>query len=409
MNNHDRKFNLWQGFAWKPAFSHVLKGGEAFAMIEKEAPIIHDYLLKVASSNRYEIYHYLVGWQADMIQDPARGERRKGLLFKSLGEGTGKDTFAKLCASLLPQSNVAMEASVDDLIRFSTAVIGKLLCVFPEFSYDCGPDSKNVRRNKYQLLDSPTMRAESKGKDSQTVANYARVISTTNDDNPLPKGSHGRRELVIEPSTHCVGDTAYWNRLYAVLGDRREGSEWHRYATVLANMDVSKFDPIKHAPNDTSEMREIVENSVDGFGVYFRDILDRGVIPYGERSVRAIDIDTCGKRRKRDDVPWRKLLGEMHAGTLPNGLPAYHVNADHMRTHIENYLLRNNKKLEMSDTRLGTYLSYFAVTDKDGSTDGTSRGRWWPELVICRRLYELMYCKGIRLDWSNNSNEWKRG
>ncbi len=405
----DRKFNMWQGFGWEPLplWPDLKAGSEVAAWMATYCPTLHDYLFEVLASKRGDVYQFLLAWLADMIQNPARTDNRVALIFKSRGEGTGKDTFAKIALSLLPPANVVPEGSVDDLVRFTGAFAGALLVVFPEFSFDAGNDSAAVRRNSYQLIDSPTMRCEDKGLKAQTVDNTARVIKTTNDENPLPRGSIGRRFSVIEPSSHRVDDAPYWKTLHGVINDHTEGGEWHRFATILARLKIKGFEPAAHKPSG-AEMLEVIDQSITGIAATFREVLDRGRLPYSEVvNQRAIDRETCGKRRKRDEAPWLKLLKEMSAAG--SGRPqtwgrAYHVQTDPMRTYLEGHIMR--ERLIMSDTKLGAYLAYFAVDDRDHSTNGLARGKWWPELWVCRRLFELIWAKGNKIDWANDLTEW---
>lgn len=413
----DRKFNLWTPWPWKPLPNYPkIKGVMIAAWMERDCPTLHEYLLKTVCSGRMNKYLFMLAWLADMIQNPGRKHNRAALVFKSISEGTGKDTFGRLAISLLPPENVYAEASVDDLIRFTGAFAGKLLVIFPEFSYDAGQDSSKVRRNAYQLIDSPTMRCEDKGVKAQTVDNSARVIHTTNDEHPLPKNSKGRRYDVTEVGSGRVDDSVYWSKIYAVIDDKSHGGEWHRFATMLARLVVKGFNPAAHKPN-TGEMEEVIEHSIGGFGAMLREVLDNGALPYTATAERAIDIETCGKRQSRDPAPWQKLLNEQGAskavpggvltqGVLPGWGKAYHFTPENYRTFYNTRFMRKDEKLGMSPTALGRYLAQLAISDKDHLNN--IRGKWWPELDVARRLFELMYAKGHKIDWSNDLTAWTK-
>lgn len=418
-----RVFNTWAGFGWEPLDgAPTIFKEDLLTVLKKRCPTIYEFLFVVIASERGDLVIYLMAWLADTVQNPRRPKNRCALIFKSEAEGNGKDSFAALALSLLPPENTLPTATVEDLIKFTSGLKDILLAVFSEFSYNQGSDSARVRNTSYILIDGDKMRYEAKGLSAEEDENNCRVIKTTNEPNPLPPGSKGRRYCVVEPSTIKVSDAEYWTKFHNVIADRSPGSEWHYFATICARLDLTKwetpkgaaptpFAPQAHAPRYTTEQIEALEAAITGYAAIMREILDRGVLPFTETAVRAIDLETCGKRGKRDPFPWRKLVSELSTefgrAVLGYAGTAYHVVEDDMRKFTEHHVL-HGRKMEMSPTKHGTYLSYLSVAGGDymDRNSGGERGRWWPELKVARRLFELMYTKGNAIAWSNDLESW---
>jgi hypothetical protein len=241
---------------------------------------------------------YLIDWLADIIQNPGRLSNVSILLRGE--QGTGKNLLIELIAKHILGRRLSFETAnpAGELFsKFSKGRKEKLLITINEAN---GKDTHCNSDLIKDMITSTTLNYEQKGIDSIELNNFARLLWTSNNQNPLKIELKDRRFVVLESGEQYIGNVEYFDRLVAYSKDPRNAfAIWE----FLKNRDLSNVHLARDRPI-TKAYRDMQESSIP---VHYR-FLNSMVYEYDENEVtmtsqRLFKEFTDWQTRNRHNVP----------------------------------------------------------------------------------------------------------
>ena len=188
--------NLWAGFAIKP----------------KPKPhgynIFDDHLLNNVCGGDRDIYRWLFGFFAHMVQRP---RERIGVALVMRGRmGSGKTKVGEVFGSLLPRHYFLVDDPRYVIGQFNAHMATCLLLQADEAVW---AGDKAAEGRLKGLVTSPFQQIEAKGVDPIRLKNYLRLIMTSNEDWVVPAGKDERRFCVLDVDPRCAQDHDYFREM----------------------------------------------------------------------------------------------------------------------------------------------------------------------------------------------------
>lgn len=245
-------YNLWQGFSFEP--------DEA-----GDWSIFREHLLKNVCQEDEELYSWVFGWFAHIIQFPGI---KSGTSLSLRGpQGAGKTIVGKIFGRLLQRHYTLIDQERYLFGNFNSHMASTILLHSDEGFW--GGDPRHVGKLK-SLVTSDTQRIEQKGRDSLQVNNYLRLLITTNEDWVIPAAFDERRFAVLDIGTGNQQDRDYF---IGMLDQLEHGG----YGALL--YDMLKFDLTKtdiRALPETGALSQQKETSMDPVSMYWFTCLQQG-------------------------------------------------------------------------------------------------------------------------------------
>lgn len=215
-------YNLWRGFACEPEEGDV-------------SPFL-DYVRTVLASGDEAIARYIIGWAAQIVQEPMT---KVGVALILRGaKGTGKSMFGRLVGKLFPDHHIVISRQ-DHLVGHFNAHLESCLMLQVEEGYWAG--SKAAEGALKDLVTNDRIMVERKGVDGYMAPNYTRVLFTSNEEWVVPATMDERRWAVFDVSSCRKEDRAYFGALEAWYTRGGNSHLLHYLKTFdLATVDVSK-------------------------------------------------------------------------------------------------------------------------------------------------------------------------
>ena len=250
------RLNLWQGYSIKPK-QH---GGA----LER----IYSHINDVICSGDNDCNEYLLNWIARCFQYP----NKNGQVAVALkGEkGCGKSTLGKFIKSIFGQYALQV-TTPKHLIGNFNAHMADCCFLFADEVFFAGDKAhENILKG---LITEPTLMIERKGVDAVEMPNRIKLLMASNNDWIAPASKDERRYFVLDVSSEKIGDTDYFNALHRDI-DNPEIQAAFLYE--MLHRDISGFH-VGKIP-DTKALQHQRAQSLDSFGKYWHDVLQRGVI-----------------------------------------------------------------------------------------------------------------------------------
>lgn len=180
-----------------------------------------------------DLYRYLFGWLAHLVQKP---RERPGITLVLRGrKGTGKTKLGEVLGSLFP----AHYFPVDDaryLTGQSNAHMASCLLLQADEAMWAGDKAAEGRLKG--LITSRIQMIESKGIDPIRMENRVRVMMTSNEEWVVPATGDERRYFILD-----VGSAAERNNQYfAELDEELDDGGRARFLHDMLSFDLSTFD-----------------------------------------------------------------------------------------------------------------------------------------------------------------------
>jgi hypothetical protein len=228
----DGVYNLWNGFA-----SEKIDTPPA-----EDISTVLNHIKHVICNHDEDAYDYIVKWIAQIIQQPGI---LSGTAIVVKGEqGSGKDTFMKIVQAVIGKEYVAETSNPekDIFARFSNMRTGKLFVDIKEARLK---DSLALHEAIKDAIDSELINFEKKGIDPCEIDNYARLLFTTNNAQPLALDNSDRRMVLLETNDEYCGNKEYFTKLYAALS---EPSVKVALLNYFKRVDISHVNWIEDRP-----------------------------------------------------------------------------------------------------------------------------------------------------------------
>lgn len=258
---HGNKLNLWEGFSVEPAQSGTWDK-------------LQFHIEKVICRGNKECYEYLLNWIARCFQRP---DLNGQVAIALKGEkGTGKGTLGGFLKSLFGQHGLQVN-NPKHLIGNFNAHMSDCCFLFADEVFHAGDkQSENILKG---IITEPTLMIERKGIDAEEVPNRLKIMMTSNNDWIVPASKDERRYFVLEVSNTYINNKIYFDPLRAEL-EQKETKE--AFLWDMLHRDISDFN-VNKAP-ETEALQNQRAQSLDSFGKYWKDALDRGYLYQSQSS-----------------------------------------------------------------------------------------------------------------------------
>lgn len=200
---------------------------------------------------------YFEKWCADLFQNPGRKTTIAMLLRSSL-MGVGKSLLGEVLRDIVGKTH-SSRIGLKDLVHHFNSLLGdKVLLQIDEVN-----DFRKEHESKLnELVTDETCVVTLKGRDSLTVANFARLFLTANGVAPMALNEHNRRWYVMEPDLTVEdeqGEWAQWvGNVVAKTLRSPDGLRFLRF--YFDTIDIRDWVPTARVPK-TEAMMDIVEAS----------------------------------------------------------------------------------------------------------------------------------------------------
>lgn len=262
-------FNSWQGFQ-----VDAKPGGDCSLFLE--------HCRDVLCSGREDLYQYLLGWMARMVQEP--GKPGEVAIVLRGDRGAGKSFFATVLGSLFGTHYMAVSNSAHLVGNFNSH-LRDIVFLFADEAFFAG-DKRHESVLK-TIITEPRLVIERKGVDVETSANCIHLVMASNDFHVIPVGRKERRFLVLEASRKRVQDFDWFNRISAQLDDGGREALLHFLLTYdLSNFNVRSVPQtdelnqqmkLGHSHQEAWWKRQLEEGSLGGIGEW-PDAIPRQII-----------------------------------------------------------------------------------------------------------------------------------
>jgi len=229
-----RVLNTWPGFA--AAALPPLATDDDRAAAAAGVAVIDAHLADVLCGGEAAAAAYMRRFLAHMVQRPAE---RPGIVPVLRGpQGAGKDSFLEFIGRVLGDALYVCIEDVENGLLAKHATLGenKLLINLTDSGSLLG---KHATRMKSRIT-APTLTVEHKGVKQVTIADYSRIVTSSNNEVPVHVDADDRRYLLLRVSGARVGDVAYFAALHAAFDDAKVQ---RAYYDALRAVDLGGWNP----------------------------------------------------------------------------------------------------------------------------------------------------------------------
>jgi ABC-type dipeptide/oligopeptide/nickel transport system ATPase component len=245
-------YNLWQGYSFEP------DGAGDWS-------IFHEHLVKNVCNGDEELFRWVFGWFADIIQNP--GEKPGTSLSLRGEQGSGKTIVGKIFGRLIKRHYTLIDQERYLFGNFNSHMASTILLHSDEGFW--GGDPRHVGKLK-SLVTSDTQRIEQKGRDSLQVNNYLRLLITSNEDWVVPAAFEERRFGIIDVGNGNQQDQEY----FITMLEQMKNGGYGGLLYDLMNFDLKSTD-IRKLP-ETSALAQQKETSMGPVETYWFTCLQQG-------------------------------------------------------------------------------------------------------------------------------------
>lgn len=194
--------------------------------------------IKVLCDYDEKVYKYLISWIAYMIQFP---DKKLPCIVLISKQGAGKTSLILLLKKMLGERKVfeCSDPSRDVWGDFNYLMMDAFLVNLSEIAF---ADSKDAIGKFKALITDSTININQKGVSQITVASHHHFIVTTNNDNAFNIKKDDRRMVVVRSSDDKIGNTDYFDEIYALIEDTDTVRTTYDY---FKNFDLSSYEPSK--------------------------------------------------------------------------------------------------------------------------------------------------------------------
>jgi Family of unknown function (DUF5906) len=249
-------FNLWSGFAVQPRPGDCSK----FLAHLKDNVCCRDG----------ELFRWVVGWFAEIIQHP---EKKSGTSLALRGrQGVGKTKVGQVFGSLLGVHYYLASEPRYVTGRFNSHMVSLLLlhCDEAFWAGDRAAEGKikDMITGDYQTI-------EYKGKEPISVRNFARLLVSGNQDWLIPAGFEERRFATLDVSEEHMKDHSY----FAAIDAEMDNGGREALLDYLLRFDLSKVN-LREIPKTAALLAQKI-SSGNPEQSWWLDTLMNGELPWG--------------------------------------------------------------------------------------------------------------------------------
>jgi hypothetical protein len=251
-----RRFNLWRGFAVEP------KPGDCSKFLA--------HLRDNVCCGDESLYNWVVGWFADIVQNPAK---KVGTSLVLRGpQGVGKTKVGEVFGSLLGEHYALVSDPRYITGRFNAHLVSCILLHCDE-AFWAGDHAAEGKLK--DLVTGNHHFIEFKGKEAIRFRNYVRLLVSGNPNWLVPAGFGERRFATLDVGEDHKEDHAYFAAIDAEMDTGGREALLHH----LMHFDLKSVD-LRTIPR-TAALLEQKISSLDPEQGWWLDLLSRGELPWG--------------------------------------------------------------------------------------------------------------------------------
>ncbi|TYO60787.1 hypothetical protein FXV83_41960 [Bradyrhizobium hipponense] len=295
-----------EGAKGTPNYLNFWRGFDVIPSPSGSCTIFRDHLLTNVCDGAPELFKYVFGWMAHIVQKP---RERLGTAIVLRGRrGTGKSKVGEVLGSLFSSHYF----QVDDA-RYITGQFNAHMasCLLLQADEAVWAGDKAAEGRLKGLITSEMQMIESKGVDPIRLRNFVRVIMSSNEGWVVPAGMDERRFVVLDVNPRCAQDRAY----FADMDDELNKGGRGRLLHDLLTFDLDQVD-LWHLPQTQALLEQKIRSldTIDDF--WFNRLHEGGEWPqqiacdllYAEYLKAASQV---GVGRKRGAAEFGKRLAKL--------------------------------------------------------------------------------------------------
>jgi hypothetical protein len=203
------------------------------------APLL-DHIKTIWARNDDGLYDYIIDWFANIIQ---KGRKNKtALVLYSRSEGAGKNVITDFFRQYVIGTAYTTECNNIDTLtaKFNSSFTNRILTMINETHSDgSAVNYHRVFDIMKDLITNERIKVEYKGIDSFDVDDYNNYIITTNNYHPVRVSPSNRRYTFIELDNARIGDTAYFDALWAITTGENAQRNANIFLTYLMTRKIT--------------------------------------------------------------------------------------------------------------------------------------------------------------------------
>lgn len=246
--------NFWQGMGVEPDPG-------------MSCELFLEHLHKIVCNGDEDIFFWLVGWLAQMAQNP--GEKPGTAVIMTGPQGAGKTCVGEYIGEMFKPHYLKISNSKHLLGNFNAHQQGIVFLLCEEAFLAGDKSTQGVLKD---LITSPDMLVERKGVDAVKAKNCLHLMATSNNPWVISADTDERRFLVLEVSGEVANDWSY----FATLKHEQENGGPAGLLAFLLSFDYSKLD--LHKPPITAALIAQKLESLDPLGKIVYKFLCEGHI-----------------------------------------------------------------------------------------------------------------------------------
>jgi hypothetical protein len=271
---------------------------------------------------------FIEKWLGHVFQMP---DTKTGVCIIMTGEeGTGKDTFTDIIASIMGRQRRFITASPENDVwgRFNSMMAN---CCFVQLS-EIDRMNTNAYMGKIKdIITNPTINIEDKGLKPYTTQSNHNFIIPTNNDLPINLSKKQRRFCIVSTSSINIGNKAYFAELFKIMEDKNALKSIYEYFMNLKDV------PEKFSVDDINVslyQEEMKKNCVE-------DIIE--FMKY-----RCIE-----KKTEIENIMSIDLLKEFSTWRIVNKLPNREWNCKSFGIRMSKMMIENQNCISKERTMIG--------------------------------------------------------
>lgn len=170
-----------------------------------------NFVKEVICDSNDEVYKYVIGWLAKMIQQPGV-KNETAIILKGL-QGIGKNRFTDIISELLSGYSIKNVTEISELTgNFNSVVENKMFIVLNELK-NVGDDRMANFNALKSIITDDTIRINEKNQPRRTAQNVANFMFCTNNSYPVKIEVGDRRYVVLSVNGKYKGNFKYFEQL----------------------------------------------------------------------------------------------------------------------------------------------------------------------------------------------------
>nr|CRH07965.1 Protein of unknown function. P-loop containing nucleoside triphosphate hydrolases [Candidatus Magnetococcus massalia] len=259
------QFNLWSGWGIPP--------------VSGDCHLIKAHIRDVICAGSSDLYEYVMGWLANMVQNP--NEPGQTILVLMSGQGTGKGVFVDYIGRMLGKHYQHIHDS-DHLTGRFTGHLEQTILLFADEAL-FAKDMRAMNKLK-SLATERKITIEAKHKPPKLVNSCLHIIMASNVSHVANLDHDDRRYAILDVSDHRVSEHTYFDKLVA----EKNGLGPSALLNELLQWDLSSFD-VRNIPITKGHLDQKLK-SLSGVHAWLFDCLVEGVIADKEWKCQSFEI-----------------------------------------------------------------------------------------------------------------------